>query len=433
MTPTDIQFLFDWDDPGGAAGAELRATWARLEIRIGDQAVSRVHDLRTRSTRDYLYLPLYPLAEWLVLHWWHLLREIGNPERSDYWRRHDLRFAGEGFALPSLRLMPQGRYVQLEWMAACNPVQPVEFIGTGKAMVPTQALERSLRTLIEAVIGRLVAVGIDGTLLQDEWQSLGALDREEREYCEVVAALGLDPFALDDAQASGIIDMTARVPAHVLSEFLPVADADGLAFQINTLCAAIDRVRALSGDLQLPRRLKKQLGGFGAPGPTPWVEGYEAARRVRAELGRSDAGPGLFDELALSGPDVVLKFGDSGDSNAFFDAIGGTNRVASPGFVVSACSDEAVRFAICRGFFEYLAAPDGQPVIVNRSRSLAQARNRAFAAEFLAPAESLRQRIGSGVIREDRVIELAREFGVGQQLVRHQLENHRIVRIVDDW
>lgn len=71
-----LTFDFEWKDPGGARGPELSATWARLEIRVGDVPVTRVDDLRARSVRNAIYGPLYPVAEWIVSNWWSLLYEV---------------------------------------------------------------------------------------------------------------------------------------------------------------------------------------------------------------------------------------------------------------------------------------------------------------------------------------------------------------------
>src|SRR5437763_9414455 len=78
---SEIRFDFEWVDPQGARGPELRATWARLAIWADSKCVSRVLDQDVKSVRDAVYLPLYPLAEWLATHWWTLLAEVPSPER----------------------------------------------------------------------------------------------------------------------------------------------------------------------------------------------------------------------------------------------------------------------------------------------------------------------------------------------------------------
>ena len=70
-----LQIEFDWEDPQAAKGPELRATWARLRILINNVPVTQVLDSSARSVRDGIYIPLYPLAEWLAMHWWSLFHE----------------------------------------------------------------------------------------------------------------------------------------------------------------------------------------------------------------------------------------------------------------------------------------------------------------------------------------------------------------------
>jgi hypothetical protein len=46
------------------------------------------------------------------------------------------------------------------------------------------------------------------------------------------------------------------------------------------------------------------------------------------------------------------------------------------------------------------------------------------------PADELRQRV-SGEVTYEQIADLAREFQVSPMVIEHQLENHRIARIID--
>ena len=59
-----------------------------------------------------------------------------------------------------------------------------------------------------------------------------------------------------------------------------------------------------------------------------------------------------------------------------------------------------------------------------------QARSRAFAAELLAPAESLRRRLGSTLVEPEQVDELGHEYGVSTEVIRRQIENHGLATVV---
>ena len=86
--------------------------------------------------------------------------------------------------------------------------------------------------------------------------------------------------------------------------------------------------------------------------------------------------------------------------------------------------EESKRFILCRALSDYLAL--GHPSLVTRSVTEHQQRNRAFAAEFLAPAESIRERIGGDRVGEEDIEDLAQEFKVSDRVIRHQIQNHKL-------
>ena len=100
-----LGFEIDWVDAQGVSGPELCATWASLRMLVGDSAVTRVLDARAQTVREFVYVPLYPLAEWLVTNWWFLSYEIATPAKEgdpDFHRRHALNANREGYAFPNL-------------------------------------------------------------------------------------------------------------------------------------------------------------------------------------------------------------------------------------------------------------------------------------------------------------------------------------------
>ena len=67
--------------------------------------------------------------------------------------------------------------------------------------------------------------------------------------------------------------------------------------------------------------------------------------------------------------------------------------------------------------------------MLTRARSEQQQRNRAFAAEFLAPSATLRNKAPAASVDGEDMDELAREFGVSPFVIAHQIENHGIAAI----
>ncbi len=92
---------------------------------------------------------------------------------------------------------------------------------------------------------------------------------------------------------------------------------------------------------------------------------------------------------------------------------------------------ESQRFFLGRALFFWAGPESGTlPRLLTRSSSWAQRASRAFAAELLVPASELRSRVSSKVSYE-QVADLAKQFGVSELVIRHQIENHRIALILD--
>jgi hypothetical protein len=185
-------------------------------------------------------------------------------------------------------------------------------------------------------------------------------------------------------------------------------------------------------DLQTLRALRSELLGSAAPqapGP-PWRAGYATARRVREHLNLDSQPLPSLGAISDALGTTLLELNDAIRQTAavtpLFDALLGVNEKGSPGFVISSRREEAKRFHLCRGLFEFLTSPCLEPALLTRAGSYRQARNRAFAAEFLAPAAGLRERLSGKIAGIDEVAELAAEFSVPPFVIAHQLENHGI-------
>lgn len=433
-----IELLYDWLPAEGARGPELEATWARLSLRIGDSLITRVLDERSKTTRDHVYLPLYPLAEWLATHWWILLGEVATPWKvgdTAFSLRHSLADAREGYALPALTILSQGESVQLAWHQEALPFHGLEFLTRGQIDVPTAILRATLTDFIRTVVARLQELGIEGTLLEEEWNAIESTDPEEREYCESTAALGLDPYSLDDQQRREIVTIGNRLPASIRSEFFAIARAGCLVEESKLLLDSLKIGRANTADLQALRELRPEVQSLSilrSPAPA-WEKGYGVARELRQRLNLDHRPvpslPALSEALGSTPAELAQAIHEQPSPTAFYDAVVGLNSKGSPGFVVTSSREESRRFNLCRGLFEFLTTESADAALLTSARSDRQAMNRAFAAEFLAPASGLQARTSGASISTDEVDVLASEFGVSPLLIAHQIENHQIATV----
>jgi hypothetical protein len=74
----DFRIEWEWESAPSVRAPEHRATWARIEILVGQEHVTLVEDKDSTSSRRSIYCPLYPVAEWVAYNWW-LLRANSRP------------------------------------------------------------------------------------------------------------------------------------------------------------------------------------------------------------------------------------------------------------------------------------------------------------------------------------------------------------------
>ena len=434
----DFSIGLEWVDPLDAKAPELRATWARLSLRVGNVSLTRLFDQRLRSVREEIFLPLYPLAEWLAENWWHLFYENVMPGRSThatFAHRHHLRYAREGFALPELEIRPLGEAVQLDWKALSLPSYGVEFLATGSAQSARSQVRDDFARLIESVLARLEQSDIRQTPLHALWESVVALDADAVCFCRAAAALGLHPYQLDDASEEQILRIGNGLPPALTDGFFEAAEAQTLAAQFASLSLALETIREQKSDLPDLVALRVHLADAAQTLPfaqnRPWQDGYAAARQVRSLLNlEKKRFPSLISLFEALSPHIgpIRRVVLSGfDSQHLFDLLTAVNHRESPGFVIDKNRDDSVKFALCRGLYEYLAADNGDAALVTRAQNLRQMRNRAFAAEFLAPAAALANRINRSFITSEEIDDLSAEFGVSTLVIQHQLQNHNLV------
>lgn len=432
-----VRFETEWVDAAGLGGPELAATWAALRIQVDDAIITRVVD-RTDTVRSRVYVPLYPLAESLVANWWFLLHEVENPAKTDdaaFRRRHSLVPIRDGYAFPHLQVLPSGEQVQLTWTSSWQQWSRIEFLDEGRAWVDREEFRECCSALVQRVVQRLVSLGIEGTFLQEEWESIQGADQDEAMFCKTAAGLGLDPYALDEAGRTSVINLEDALSQDWFEEAVAVLDPVRLDAQVASIATmfrsgesgslSLDRLQAIS-PLPTGAHAEQQAD-------KPWVAGYTLARHVRHQLELDGVPLATTADLARAlgeEPDAVRAVTKARNLGAadFVDGVVTRDDNGLPAFAVRRGHDTARRFQFCRALAEVLESPNSD-ALVTRAGTDRQRRNRAFAAEFLAPSEALRARVCSTTLDGDAVDELATEFGVSPWHITHQVQNHKIAKI----
>lgn len=438
-----FRFHYQWikDEAGGSP--EEVATWARIGLEVDGKQVFYHQDLLSGEKRETQLLPLIDLGNWLAGNYWFLLGESLDPDRfneTEYAYRHTLCYASQGFPLPSLTFFSEGEFIQLDWKVSEEVHAQIKYLRPDTTTVPSEVFTRELNAFLNAIDDQLQAVGILDTEFQGLWASIKAADSDEKEFCLAAAAIGKDPYGIDDGEADEIVKAAEILPDGLYIEFFSAIGNGFTLKKAKTIQRVLGRL-STSHSYSSPKSvLADSFNTLHAS--KPWEAGYQAAKALRRNMKIRSGTPILYDTLLEH---LGVEVGDSLTKN-YFDLNGSSEKVH---VLIASNSDQRPslayskwfknntpefcesneKFAFCRAIFEYFYHPD-KPALVTNSHLSSQKRNRAFAAEFLAPAESIKSMIrGKTSISEEEVQSIAYKFKVSTSVVKHQIENNQLTRI----
>ncbi len=164
---------------------------------------------------------------------------------------------------------------------------------------------------------------------------------------------------------------------------------------------------------------------------TPWQTGYDLARKFRADFGLGNKVKKALDIEKLCGLKKgnlpVIRVGQEHQ----LQAVVKLSNSAGPQIATSKKLENSKRYLLSRSICDFLCANSEEAALLTSVSSDRQKRNRAFAAEILAPAEGIRQLLSGSKTTSDEISEIADHFSASEWLIEHQVRNHRIAEIED--
>ncbi|MFM1901423.1 MAG: hypothetical protein RLZZ216_1999 [Cyanobacteriota bacterium] len=431
---TDLQLSITNWEAAGLGTPEVLASTGRLRLQVGDSNLTEHEDTFSRTIRQEVLVSAYPLALWLAGNWWRLLHEPRPPERlrptTDWRLAHEWPAANAGTIWPALVMASEGETIQFQaTIAAGSCEQSVRYLNTLLApiSISREQVESVLDAFISSVLGRLEAWDGIHTGLLDLWQELKdeRADEEASRYRRLEACLGFDPDEAPEALMGQAIHMAATMGARNFSEIAPVY---GQASQGNA--SGLQQLQQLLESPALEARLQLAEIVFQKPiqARTPWRRAQQLARALRQHLGLSNE-PIPTDLLC----DLF------GLSPQVFEATLPTKRqpiaVAIPGptghiaLHLRKTYPSARRFELARFIGDALITGSRpQPWFVSSDIPTERQKiQRAFAAEFLCPAEGALEQLG-GDYSEPAVEQVAERFGVSTEIVENLIANQEVNR-----
>ena len=408
-----MRFSVEWIDGGLNRAAEERATLCKLGIYIQGQNACRFIDYVTNEDTVSLVVPAVHLAEGIATDWWII---FGGRDRD-----HGIRRYRTGFALPDLRFRTDGSTFEVTGKDYYSDNPHLGFRSEGRETLPRVAAESELSRFIQEVVDRLAGEGVRNSEVAACWSRVveSRNDPDERAFCEAAGALGLDPYAISDDDACFIEQANDIFSEEPLIEFLA-----GIRTEERS-ASVLERVRQMESRpgeaVSLPELGEVAIQVEGLTGhdqvDRPWAAGHRAARACRQALSLGS------DHRFPSYATLARKLGAERFEPA--QLVDGVRALRScpDGDVRIHLHDhgaERLNFAFARAVGDAVCFRNTPRSVVNDlHRAERQATGRAFAAEFLAPVESV---VG---MREDGrgVEDIAAEFGVPSYVIVNHIRS----------
>ncbi len=452
-----------------------RGPWAKLSIWLSGDNLCRHWLPSARSIDDGVYVPLAPIADWLVRSARHIAYEesarafatdVDLPSALEYWKtaapakpfdqdswdderfewseRHFLAAGADGAWLPNLAFVrvDDGLWVSAGDSRFATPDAPRFLYRPDKRRVSWQEAEQTLTDFVDQVGSSLRAEGLEAAY---PWRRGDGAFRQVLEvglmdFLGVVLSLcGSESERMCGGRSEEVLRNKLDLPA----DASPIESVALLALRDLEVEAGIGDV-LVQCDLETRARRSGRLferrsqALDAAVGGTPEEQGYEAAYVIRRSLG--------LDGRALDEPAEFLQayfdieVEDRPDLRTNYDhCVAGAHRDGHGRIILLSSSQTSRpwsrRMEILRGMGHLLldASPSCQALGAGSStRAVGPRRRRSgtFAAEMLLPRDALRQRSGGvldAVVAPEIFPELMAEYGVGARMAAWQCWNANLL------
>jgi len=335
--------------------------------------------------------------------------------------------AGHGYVWPAIMLATDGEVVQV-WAKPSTPNsgQSVRYINSLKcpARIAIIDFQAEISEFVESVLLRLRCAGLTDTPLSNLWKFV----QEDSGDCVAIrmrrleAQLGYDPEECSDEILTKAVALEDLIGEQAVFELAPAfRPAQG-----KTMLEEIQRLADLPGLPANPRLDRLSLTAYERKQP-PWELGVSAAHQVRAKVGNLHGPISSADFYAILGL----------DSRSVADWIPQSRQKAAVALPCSAGGlllkprkrhPKGQRFEFARLLGAWLAEdPSSSGWLASTdSPTSRQKFQRAFAAEFLCPIQSLTKFL-DGDFSETAIEEAAATFDVSEMTVESLLANGGLI------
>lgn len=429
---SDMTIELEWLPPFEGM-EEVRRTSATIQIRFGSENATRFEDAWSQSVQHGVRVSAYPLALWLASSWWRIrweplpsrirLAQDGTPIEANWRMSHDLSAAGYGFIWPQVAFASDGQVIGVSCRRSpALSSEPVRYLSEFEVFVPAREFEIETDDFMNLVLRRLDCLG--ETELHILWREVLAerADPTQSAARRLEARLGYEP---DDAPINlleRLLDLASQAGPDAADEIAPVCAGSNPAGTLN-------EVISLASQPGVRGRVSVSTDACVDDGRMPpWQRARRLATAVRESLGLGTEP--LKDETLAAilqiRPDHLNPSAESLPHAPMGLAIR-TGAGEELKLLFRKRNRPARRFEAARFIADHLCAERRDRWFpITDAATGRQKLQRAFAAEFLCPIESLRKYLGDEFLPE-AFEDAAEHFGISEMAVKSHMANHHLI------
>ena len=404
---------------------EVKATAALIDMCVDDVCLTRNQDIWAETVRDNVFVSAYPLAMWFASSWWRLNHEpLPTQQPGHDWRMvHELSAANHGFVWPRIVFVPDGEAIYVWAGSLMTPDQSVQYLQTLELpkTVTLTGFQQSVERFIHGVLARLDAKALAGSDLAQLWALVqeDLADHEAIRRRKLESELGFDPEECPEQALNAALQWERKIGDAALSELAPAVSAAGASPDL----VVIGRLASADGIVGTPEISSDDIDHLDRG--APWERAIHDARALRNKMGNvSDPihSRSLYDLFGLSS-EAVASWTAPAERSPVAVAIPMDDRQLK--FIPRRRNPAGQRFELARFLGEYLSSSSREArwLASTDLSTFRQKYQRAFAAEFLCPIDSLTSFL-SGDFSSYAVEEAAAKFDVSEQTITNLLLNN---------
>lgn len=444
-----FKLSYNWKDKVSDVRLDShRATMAEFIISVGEKKFTKNEPLTLSEDEDNfpknsIFVSLFPLAEFIAANWWPLVHEqsekikvICSANKIDFKRRHWINSHTDGFAYPEVGFFGADSAIKINSNVSSIESANIQYTETSGGLSDSfngtdrLEVEGELLEFIRLTIERLPS-NDDKIWLADAFQRIetSRKDPDELLYCKCAGLLGADPYDPDSDAESAIFDTVSILGKSLAIELFATAEAFNVTDKAIEIKKQVDHIVKRSSEASTHiHGLKTALGLGSLSAQQPWMAGYEAANKLRNLQDISAFSP-LYniDDVSKLLVNMNSRFITT---NPNIKQLGLRSIISNNGSGLSAMiladlnkSADAGKFQLASAFSDFLFSDEDELFFSTQSVTDRQKRNKAFAAELLAPINGIRERFSMTKSIDENTSDIARQFNVSSYVVRYQLQN----------